>query len=132
MFSQELLTEIKASKIIVRPGRYAYLKAQEAVDLGKHFFVSQDEDEVTVVTEEEYVKEVSFSDRVEWFKLLEIRVSKPFLVKGFLAAISKTVADADLNVLIISTFSKDYVLLREESVEEGLKALEGLGFQINK
>ena len=41
---------IKSSKVVVRRGRYVYLKAQETA-LGNHFLVSQDEDEITVVTE---------------------------------------------------------------------------------
>lgn len=126
----QLLKEIKASKVIFLPGRYAYLKASGSVELDNHFLISRDSNEVTVVTEEKNVDTVSHDESVQWFKLVEIKVSKPFIVKGFLAAISKAIADADLNILIVSTFSKDYILVREEDQDLAKGALKDLGFEI--
>ncbi len=128
--NKELLKEIKASRIVVKSGRYAYLKATESLGVSGHFLVSQDNDEVTVVTKEENLETVDYSDEVKWFKLCEVKVSKPFLVKGFLAAITSAVADVDLNVLVVSTFSKDYILVREETASKAVKALEDLGFSV--
>ena len=67
---------------------------------------------------------------VKWFKLFEFKVSIPFLAPGFLAKISKTIADKSLNILIVSTFSKDYALIREEDFKVAVKALEEVGFSI--
>ncbi len=128
--NEELLTEIKASQIIVKPGRYAYLKADSLVETKGHFLVSQDQDEITVVTKEENLGTVEHSDEVKWFKLCEVKVSKPFLVKGFIAAITGAIANADLNVLVVSTFSKDYILVREETAPKAINALEVLGFAV--
>ena len=121
--------EIKNSKIIVRRGRYAYLKAKEK-PVGNHFLISEDQDEITVITEEKNITQVKYTEEVKWFKLLEIRTTHPFLVKGFLAKISKTIADAGLNILIISTFSKDYILIREEDERAAVQVLESIGFTI--
>ena len=41
---------IKASPVLVHRGRYAYLKGQEK-ELKNHFLISQDNDEITIVTE---------------------------------------------------------------------------------
>ena len=121
--------EIKNSKIIVRGGRYAYLKAKEK-PAGNHFLISEDQDETTVITEEKNINQVKYTEEVKWFKLLEIKVVHPFLVKGFLAKISKTIADKNLNILIISTFSKDYVLINEEDEKAATQALKNIGFTI--
>lgn len=121
---------IKTSTVIVRPGRYAYLKLEKPLPLDGYFMVSRDEDEITVVTREENLKDIEYSEAVKWFKLLEIRVSLPFLAKGFLAAVTKSIADRGLNILIVSTFSKDYAIVREENLAEAVDALRKRGFSV--
>ncbi len=121
---------IRTSEAIVRRGRYAYLKAHAQTDLTNHFLISHDQDEITIVTEEANVAGTSFDEDVKWFKLIEIKVSLPFLATGFIASITKAIADCDLNVLVVSTFSKDYFLVREDSIDTAVSALRDLGFPI--
>ena len=120
---------IKDSKIIVHEGRYAYLLANEE-HIGNHFLITKDKDETTIITEEKNIKSLNSKKEVKWFKLIEIKVSTPFVAKGFLAKITKTIADKDLNVLIVSTFSKDYLLVKEETYDLALGALKQIGFPI--
>lgn len=129
MASPTLDEVIRSSPVIVHKGRYAYLKG-EAKGLDDHFFVCQDKDEITIVTEENNVSNIQFEKDVKWFKLFEFKVSIPFLAPGFLAKISKTIADNGMNILIVSTFSKDYILIREEEATAAVKALEAVGFSI--
>ena len=125
---------IKSSKVVVHKGRYAYLTAQETsaalITINNHFLFSKDQDEITVVTEEKNVPKVQFDKEVKWFKLIEIKVSLPFVAKGFLAKVTKTIADKDLNVLVVSTFSKDYILVREETYLIAVEALKEVGFPV--
>ncbi len=130
MCKYQLRDVIESSEIVVRSGRFAYLKCKERPS-GNHFLVAQDSDEVTVVIEESRVPEVAYSDSTRWFRLLEVRVSLPFLAKGFLAMIAQTVADQDLNILLVSTYSKDYALVREESAEVAIAALKNVGFPVH-
>ena len=120
---------IKSSDVIVHKGRYAYLKAKGG-NLNEHFLIAQDDDEVTVITEEKNVAKTKHVEEVKWFKLIEVRLSKPFVAKGFIAAITTAISDEDLNVLAVSTFSKDYFLVREEAADAAVKALKGLGFDV--
>jgi len=129
MISQKLNEIIRKSEVVVHKGKYAYLKAKEKPE-GEHFLISQDKDEITIVTEENNINEIKYEDSVKWFKLLEIKVSAPFVAKGFLAKVTKTIADKDLNILIISTFSKDYALVREETSETAINALKEAGFPV--
>jgi len=141
MFNSEIITindimttldeTIKSSKVIVRRGRYAYLKAQET-EINDHFLISKDNDEITVVTEEKNVSKTKYEKDVKWFKLIEIKVSLPFLAKGFLAKVTKTIADKDLIVLVVSTFSKDYILVREETYKIAVEALKEVGFSVDE
>ena len=129
MTTPSLEEVIAASRVVVHAGRYAYLKAREP-GLGDHFLVARDSDEVTVVTEERNVASTEHDDAVKWFTLIEIRVSLPFVAKGFLARVTRTMADEDLNVLVVSTYSKDYILVREEGRETAVAALERAGFPV--
>lgn len=121
---------ISSSQVLVRSGRYAYLKVPSVPDLENHFLVSRDLDEITVVTEESNFAKTSFEEHTKWFTLIEIQVSQPFVTKGFIASISGAIAERDLNVLVVSTFSKDYLLVREESKQSAVAALRDLGFSV--
>ena len=129
MEKQNLNEIIKSSQVVVHKGRYAYLKTKER-KIDNHFLISQDKDEITIVTEENNINKIKHEDIVKWFKLLEIKVSMPFIAKGFLAKVTKTIADKNLNVLIVSTFSKDYVLVKEETWETAVNSLKEVGFPI--
>ena len=121
--------EIQLSEVIVHPGRYAYLKTDKQI-LGDHFLITQDIDEVTIVTEEKNVDSINFSQETKRFKLFEIKPHIPFLTIWFLATITKAIADKGLNVLVVSTYSKDYVLVRDETNEQASNALKELWFKI--
>ena len=122
---------IQSSRVVVRRGRYAYLKATAQTELADHFLIAQDRDEVTVVTEESNLARTSFEAAVKWFKLIEIQVSQPFVAKGFIASVTQAIANQDLNVLVVSTFSKDYLLVRQESIETAVAVLQDLGFPVS-
>jgi hypothetical protein len=129
MGSESLDEIIKSSPVLVHKERYAYLKG-EAEQIHEHFMISKDNDETTIVTKEKNLLEIKYQDEVKWFKLFEFKVSIPFLAPGFLAKISKTISDEGLNILLISTFSKDYALIREEHYELAIKALKDIGFLV--
>tara|TARA_B100001245_G_C22857479_1_gene412244 strand:- start:1024 stop:1422 length:399 start_codon:yes stop_codon:yes gene_type:complete len=129
MTNLSLQQVIESSDITVHPGRYAYLKCQ-TVPPGNHFMVTQDPDEVTVISKEIDIPDTPHIESTQWWKLLEIRVSMPFTATGFLAKITSTVATKDLNILIVSTYSKDYVLVREDNVAIATQALRDIGFPI--
>jgi len=129
MENKDLNKVIKSSPVVIHKGRYAYLKSKEK-GLNDHFLISQDKDEITIVTEEGNLHSLRYEEEVKWFKLFEFKVSMPFLAPGFLAKITETVADKGLNILIVSTFSKDYALIKEENFKTAMEALETVGFKI--
>jgi len=129
MEKQNLDEIIKSSQVIVHKERYAYVKTKEKT-LGDHFLISQDRDEITIITEEKNLPKIDYEDSIKWFKLVEINVSAPFVAKGFLAKVTKTIADKNLNILVVSTFSKDYILVREETWETAVDSLKEAGFPV--
>ncbi|MBI2581460.1 ACT domain-containing protein [Candidatus Woesearchaeota archaeon] len=129
MLSNQLKRIIAASKVVVHKGRYAYLKMRKT-PAGTYFMVAKDSDEITIVAEEKQLGGLTYESAIKWFKLIEFRVAKPFVSTGFLAKISQAIAQRGINLLIVSTFSKDYVLVREERVNDTVAALRKAGFPI--
>ena len=129
MTNPNLQQVIESSDITVHPGRYAYLKCQ-TVPPGHHFMITQDPDEVTVLSKEIDIPDTPHIEATQWWKLLEIQVSMPFIATGFLAKVTSTVATKDLNILIVSTYSKDYALVREDNIAIATQALQDIGFPI--
>lgn len=131
--NSELQEVIKDSTFVVHPGMYIYAKVSGAPRLEDAFMLSRDSDETTAVFE------ASKSDRFivieqnkDLRKLIEIKVSAPFYAVGFLAAITKAISAKGCNNLVISTYSKDYILVTEAHFEQARQALVELGFSANE
>lgn len=121
---------IGQSSFIVHAGRYIYAKVSKAPTIDSHFLVSKDKDEITLVTREENLKELNLIEKnKDFYSLIELKVSVPFYSVGFLATVSNTIAKEGMNILIVSTYSKDYILIREDRTEKAKKVLLSLGFK---
>jgi len=107
---------------------YVYAKVS-SIPKTDHFMVTCDKDEITVVTTEDRIKELDLLERnKDNWKLIALNVSIPFYSVGFLATVSAAIAKKKMNVLIVSTYSKDYIMVKAENVELARKALLSLGF----
>lgn len=127
--NDELKRIIEQSKFEIQEGTYIYTKVSAVPNLKNHFLVSKDKDEITVVTRDEYLGELNIIERnKENYKLIALNVSVPFYAVGFLATVTYAIAEADMNVLVISTYSKDYILVKQEKLEEAVSVLLGIGF----
>lgn len=121
---------IEKSSFEVLEGRFVYAKVNSVLDLKNHFMVSQDKDEITVVTREENLAKIDLIERnKESYKLIALNVSSPFYSVGFLANVSSAITKKGLNILIISTYSKDYLGIKEKSLERAKRTLLSLGFR---
>ncbi len=127
--NETLQQVLKDSTFQVIPGTWLYLKVRSAPP-GDHFMVTNDGDEVTVITEKGKENELDIIERNKDDRaLICLNVSVPFYSVGFLAAISSAIANADLNILIVSTYSKDYILVKSDSLEKAKKSLSELGLK---
>ena len=129
--SPALRKTINSSPFVLHPQRYTVLQVQECPNPQPHFLVTHEAEEVSVITTEDklHILTSQISKQQRWFCLLEFKMSTPFKTPGFLAAIASKLASRQLNILLVSTFSKDWLLLREEDLETGLNSLHELGFQ---
>jgi hypothetical protein len=124
----QLQTFLEKSAYRIAPDRYCYLKTV-APPTGPHFAVIVDEEECTVITTEQRGSLIDKHDERGGFRLIGIKPSIPFEGVGFLAAIAGAVAEQGLNILVVSTFSKDYILVPEEELSLAEAALRGLGLK---
>ena len=128
--SDELKKIIEASSFVLHEGRYIYAKVKTAPPIDDHFMVSKDQDEITVVTKEENLEKLDLIEKnKEFYSLIELKVSIPFYCVGFLAEVANILSGKDMNILLISTYSKDYVMVYSENLEKAQRALLDLGFK---
>ena len=129
-YSKGALEIIAASTFHVEPGIFVYAKVSEMpLAGGGHFLVTCDADEITVVTRHEKLESLALIERnKDDYRLIAMNVSVPFYSVGFLATVSDAIASNGLNVLIVSTFSKDYLLIKTEAFDLARRALLALGF----
>lgn len=121
---------IKQSSFKIEEGSFVYAKVAEAPNIENHFFISKDKDEITVVTEEKNLPELALIEKnKEVYRLVSLNVSVPFYAIGFIATVSQAIAKEGLNILVVSTYSKDYILVKDDRIEDARSVLLKLGFQ---
>lgn len=127
-YLQSSLEIIRQSFFEVHEGVFVYAKVR-TLPAGNHFMVTQDDDEITVVTSCDLSSLDLIERNKEDYVLIALHVSVPFYCVGFLATVSDAFAANDMNILIVSTFSKDYILVKTESLDVSELTLLKLGFQ---
>jgi hypothetical protein len=77
------------------------------------------------------VLSVGHSSRTEsdW-KVLNVEGPIPFDLTGVVAGITSVVAGARLPVFVLSTFDSDLLLVRGESLDKAIAALNGSGYLV--
>ncbi len=111
-------------------GTYAWVRASEVRNPGKHLIVTRDEKETTVVTLAENLGDV---DTIEmnpdrWL-LLSVHCANPFYCAGFISIISAPLAAAGIDILVVSTFSSDWFFVKESEGERAAAILESVGLE---
>lgn len=64
------------------------------------------------------------------WKLLTFDMVLPFGLVGFLARVSKALADEGIAIFVLSAYSTDHILVKEYDCSMALKALRRLGFRV--
>lgn len=96
----------------------------------KHFLITQDSDEISVVTAEDQLAELDLIERnKDSYVLIHVDISVPFYSVGFIAAVTSAIAAKQINVLVVSTYSRDYFLVRIEHRKIARQAMLELGFR---
>lgn len=57
------------------------------------------------------------------FRLLTFDIELDFNVVGFLAEVSRILAEAEISIVALSAFSRDHILIKQENLAKALKVL---------
>jgi hypothetical protein len=111
-------------------GTYVYVSARAVRNPEQHLMVTRDVNEITVVTTEEHLDDVEVLARnADRWLLLAIDCANPFYCVGFIAKISAALSGAGLDILVVSTFSCDWVFVKEDDGPRAADTLRALGFR---
>lgn len=128
----EIRKIIRASSFEIKQGSYIYAKVAEVPAATENFFmVSRDEDEITVVAQESEAGKLKILEKnKDTYALIALNVSVPFYSVGFLAAVTHAIAEAGMNILVVSTYSKDYIMVKSDCARRAADELLKLGFKM--
>ncbi len=91
-----------------------------------------DKNEITVIIEQsKYNNEDVIEIEKDW-KILTFDMVLPFKLVGFLAKVSKVLADEKIPIFAVSAYSTDHILVKEEDLETAKEKLQNLGCVIKE
>ena len=100
------------------------------VDFSRPFvFLSKTDEELSLVCESSYVPECATDVEAGW-KAFRVAGTLDFGLIGVVARISNILADAEISIFVISTYNTDYILLKAESFDKGLRVLMSNGYAV--
>lgn len=99
------------------------------VDLAQPFtFLSVTDEEVSLVCPEEHVPS-QYLKRTDGWRAFKVQGELDFSLTGILAGLSCVLAENGIAVFAVSTFNTDYLLIKEETLSNAVRALEGAGYR---
>lgn len=120
-------TEIRAS---VRHKDYAISKVKEFPKQNdKIFAVITDGREISVVAESDL--DLDWISQEKQLRIISFDTKLPFDLIGFLAYITKLLADQDISIFALSAFSTDHIFMKEKYLERAVEVLKENGVIID-
>ena len=93
------------------------------------FMIFRDKWEVTLLLDEIDFGTIRHSIREAKtagnYRLLTFDVELDFSVVGFLAEVARILAEADISIVALSSFSRDHILIKQTDLPKALKVLGG-------
>lgn len=126
----------ESTRQVIRDSDF-YLEADifyfvEALKVGNpelHRVVCRDDKETTVVTTQACLADLVIkAQNTDQWRLLVINCANPFYCVGFLQSIASAMTAAGLDILLVSTFSRDYVFVKNQQTDRAVAVLLDIGF----
>lgn len=115
----------KNGKVYVWKEKFAVVKSKKP--MSNAFAVIKDKNETTVVIDHSKVKDKNIIKIERGWKVLTFDMTLPFKVVGFLAKISKALADENISIFAVSSYSTDHILVKKKDLSKAINKLESLG-----
>lgn len=102
-------------------------KIPEIVFNQEFYSITKTDEEVSIVLNENIDIQ---SDVIEYnWKAIKIVGMLDFALIGILSKISTLLAQAEISIFAISTYNTDYILLKEDKLEEAIEVLKKNGYK---
>lgn len=137
--SDEILNLLKKTRVEIAPETYTLIalrqedwrKLLENAELSPRmtapFMIFSDKHEVTLLLDEidfGTMRHAVRDAKIErGFRLLTFDIELDFNVVGFLAEVSKILAEARISIVTLSAFSRDHLLIKQDDLAKSLRVL---------
>ncbi|RYZ19498.1 MAG: ACT domain-containing protein [Chitinophagaceae bacterium] len=129
-YQEALKPVIAASWFTVGETTYVYASVAAVIEPEKHLLVVRESKEITVVTDRQHLPlPHCLQVNKEQWKMITIRCGNPFYCVGFVASITDALATAGIDIVIISSFSNDLILVMEKDLNRTVETLVATGFR---
>jgi hypothetical protein len=92
--------------------------------------ITRTEEELSIVLMENIFDPEVKSER--GWRNIKVKGPLDFSLTGIIASISTPLAKAGISIFVISTFNTDYILVKEDDLEEAITVLINSGFEVTK
>lgn len=94
-------------------------------------FIGKTEDELSVVMPTEFLPATTKNREDNW-KALKIEGVLEFSLVGILAKIATILANHSISIFAISTYNTDYILIKDENLQNAIRVLSTENYTIEK
>jgi uncharacterized protein len=98
--------------------------------LGDFVSLTRTHEELSIVCQQENVPDDIEAER--GWRCVQVQGAFDFSVAGVHVSLAVPLAEADISSLAIATFATDYLLIKEENVEQALQVLKWAGHSIDR
>jgi len=99
----------------------------EEILKSNYYSVSKTENELSVVCSD--LIKVQSLQSSKWWKCIKVKGPLDFNLTGILAGISDILAQANISIIVISTFDTDYILVRSKNLSSARAKLRKAGYK---
>lgn len=118
---------LKQSTVKIWPGQFAVVKSKV---LKPNCFASiVDRNEITLIQKEEDIDPGTALKMEKGWRILTFDTVLPFELTGFLAAVSTALAVDQIPIFVISAYSTDHFLIKNENLPQTLNVLRKIGVE---
>jgi len=116
---------LRNTKIDIWKGTFAVVKSKKPMP--NSFAAISDKNEITCVIDQEKIREEDAIEIEGGWKILTFETVLSFELVGFLARVSKALAEEGISIFVISVYSTDHILMKEKDLQKAVNKLKGLG-----
>lgn len=111
-------------KIKIYNEDYAIVKSKKPYP--KAFANIISDSEITVIIDERKVENEDIIESEKGWKLITFDDVLDFSLVGFIAKVSKALANEKISIFVVSAYSTDHILVKKQNFEKAIKILKNL------